>query len=208
MKDRSHKLFGRVWRPTEGHQGPYRGTANRLSPRGALFDNRAAQHGRMGYRLSRRAAWALTVRDTVRISYRVHGRNGSRHHGRVSVRTPARTPEFDVSAVSMVWFGLERDRSPPRNGLLSGRFALAPSCAVERLTLYVLVTYWNMPPLKRRSLHAINGGRYYRDFAPPYAARRGSQSVPTCSMAPLRGGECKKPRPQTSWTSHYSKPAS
>ena len=44
----------------------------------------------------------------------------------------------------MVWFGLVWNGTGPRhrNGLLSGRFALAPSCAVA--------TYWNMPPLKRR----------------------------------------------------------
>ena len=43
-------------------------------------------------------------------------------------------------AVGLVWFGLIRDRSPRhRNDLLSGRFALASSCAVA--------TYWSMPPL-------------------------------------------------------------
>ena len=53
---------------------------------------------------------------------------------------PASTRTGPLTLINLVWFGLIRDRGPRhRNDLLSGRFALASSCAVA--------TYWSMPPL-------------------------------------------------------------
>ena len=53
---RSQKLFGRVWRPTEGHHGHAMvrtATGNQsVVPEEPYYS--AAQHGRMGYRLSPR----------------------------------------------------------------------------------------------------------------------------------------------------------